>query len=80
MEKVLISDITEISGWFNIVDFLVTMDIEKAFDSLSHGFLMSVLQKFGFGKNVICWIEILLKQQKWSAINGGTTTEYLSLE
>ena len=30
----LISDIIEISGWFNITGFLVTMDIEKAFDSL----------------------------------------------
>ena len=29
----LISNITEISGCFNITDFLVTMDIEKAFDS-----------------------------------------------
>ena len=29
----LISDITKISGCFNITSFLVTMDIEKAFDS-----------------------------------------------
>ena len=33
--------------------FLVTMDIEKAFDSLDHDFLSSVLRKFGFGKNSI---------------------------
>ena len=30
----LISDIIEISGCFNITGFFVTMDIEKAFDSL----------------------------------------------
>ena len=28
----LISDIIEISGWLNITDFLVIMNIEKAFD------------------------------------------------
>ena len=45
----LISDITEISSFFNITGFLVTMDIEKGFDSLDHSFLISVLKKFGFG-------------------------------
>ena len=54
----LISDIIEISGCFNITGFLVTMDIEKAFDSLDHSFLISVLKKFGFGKSFITWIEI----------------------
>ena len=38
--------------------FLVTMDIEKAFDTLDHKFLISVLKKFGFGQNFISWIEI----------------------
>ena len=36
----LISDIIEISGCFNITGFLVTVDIEKAFDSLDHSFLI----------------------------------------
>ena len=40
------SDITEISGWLNNEAFLVTMDIEKAFDSLDHDFASSVLRKF----------------------------------
>ena len=49
----LISDIIEISGCFNITGFLVTMDIEKAFDSLDHSFLISVLKKFGFRKTLL---------------------------
>ena len=76
----LISDIIEISGWFNITGFLVTMDIEKAFDSLDHIFLISVLKKFGFGKKNITWIKILLKYQQSCVINGGTTTQYFNLE
>ena len=56
----LVSDIIEICGWFNTEMFLVTMDIEKAFDSLDHDFLSSVLRNFGFGK-ILMWIEILLK-------------------
>ena len=49
----LISDITEISSCVNITGFLVTTDIEKAFNSLDHSVLISVLKKFSFGKNFI---------------------------
>ena len=39
----LISDIIEISDWLNIEGCLLTMDIQKAFDSLDYDFLSSVL-------------------------------------
>ena len=51
----LISDIIEIAK-IKKVGFLVTMDIEKAFDSLDHNFLISALEKCGFGKNFISWV------------------------
>ena len=56
--------------------FLVTMDIEKAFNSLDYKFLISVLQKFGFGQNFFSWIEILLRNQESCVINDRTTTKY----
>ena len=59
--------------------FLVTMDIAKAFDTLDHKFLISVLKKFGFGQNFVSWIEIILKNQESCVINGGTTTNYFKL-
>ena len=59
--------------------FLVTMDVEKAFDSLDHKFLISVLKKFGFGQNFISWIEIILKNQESCVINGGAATKYFKL-
>ena len=55
------------------------MDIEKAFDSLDHNFLISTLEKYGFGKNFILWVKILLRDQESCVINGGTTTKYFSL-
>ena len=36
------------------------MDIEKAFDSLDHTFVIFVLKKFGFGNNFVSWIETLI--------------------
>ena len=59
--------------------FLVAMDIEKAFDSLDHDFLILTLEKYGFGKNFILWVKILLRDQESCVINGGTTTKYFPL-
>ena len=43
------SDVLEITNSLNIEGLLMTVDIEKAFDSINHSFLMCVLKKFGFG-------------------------------
>ena len=73
---ILISDIIDIC---DSKKFVVTMDIEKAFDILDHSFLILVLKKFGFGQNFIMWNETLLKDQKSCIINGGKTTPYFTL-
>ena len=49
----LTSDVIEMCYIHDIPGYLVTMDIEKAFDSLDHDFLLFVLKKFGFGENFI---------------------------
>ena len=59
--------------------FLVTMAIEKAFDSLDHNFLILTLEKYGFGKNLTLWVRILLRVQESCVTNGGTTARYFSL-
>ena len=49
------------------------MDIAKAFDSLDHSFLISTLEKYGFGKKFILWVKILLRDQELCVINSSTT-------
>ena len=70
----LISDIWSIGG------YLVTVDIEKVFDSFDHGFLQDVFKKLGFVNNFIDWIKILLTNQESCVINAGSTTSYFKLE
>ena len=65
---------------FKIKGYLVTIHIEKAFDSLDHRFLLTTLEKVGFGTNFIDWIKIFLSKQKSCVINGGVTTQYFKLE
>ena len=73
----MISDVIEIAKVKKLdVFLLVAMDTEKAFDSLDHHFLILTLEKYGFGKNFILWVKILLRDQECCVINGGTTTKY----
>ena len=60
----LISDILSVTNDFKIKSYLVTMYIEKAFDSLDHSFSISVLKQFGFGEDFIGWIKLLLYKQE----------------
>ena len=62
----VISDILVIAKTLAL-GFLVVIDIEKAFDSVNHCFLVS-------------WIKIILKNQESYIINGGKTTKYFKLE
>ena len=55
------------------------MDIEKAFDSLDHNFLILALGRYGFRKNFVLWLKTLLRDQKSCVINRGSTTKYFSL-
>ena len=55
------------------------MDIEKAFDSLDHNFLISTLEIYGFGQNFILWVKMLLNDKESCVINDGKTTNYFML-
>ena len=58
----------------------MTEDVEKVFDSINYCFLIKVLEKYGFEKDFIKWIKILLENQELWIINGGATTNYFKLE
>ena len=76
----LISDIIESTDIFLKSGYLFTVDIEKAFDSVNHVFLIAVLEHFGFGLSFIKWIKIMLKNQESCIINDGKTSKYFKLE
>ena len=60
----LISDIMDVSEQLNIEGFLVTIDIQIAFESVNNPFLLAVLKALSFGKDLLHWIEILLTNQE----------------
>lgn len=52
--------------------FLVTIDIEKSFDSVDYNFRFSAHERHGFGKKSSLMIKILLRDQGFCVINGDT--------
>ena len=56
---------------------LILIDQLKAFDLMSHSFIIKVLQKFGFGPRFIKWIKILYTDISSSVkVNGFLTNEF----
>ena len=54
-----IDNVIKVCGIQKISGYLLTVDFQKAFDSLNHKFLITVLKKYGFGEDFIDWIKIL---------------------
>ena len=53
----LFSDILQVTDFLNLRGLVVTVDTQKAFDSVNHLFLITALKKFGFGERFIKWIK-----------------------
>ena len=76
----MISDVLKISKSFVPQGFLVTLDIENAFDSVYRCFLLIIPQKFGFGIDSVSWIKTILNNPESCIINGKKTTNSFKSE
>ena len=59
--------------------FVIKIDQEKAFDRVSHSFIIKVLNKFNFGNKFISWIKILYNDIKSSVKINGHLTPYFPI-
>ena len=76
MKGKLISDILEMTDILSMEGYLLTVDIEKAFDSVGHYFLLAILEKYGFKQKFLRRIETFLNNQESCIINEGITIHY----
>ena len=76
----LILDIIEYSDFNNIPGAILLLDIEKAFDSVSHNFLFHTLKQFNFGDNFIHSIKTLYSARQSFVLNNGFLTESISMK
>ncbi len=59
---------------------LLSIDFEKAFDSLNWNFLFAALKHVNFGDKIIQYIKMLYKNIESTVINNGNTGDYFRLE
>ena len=76
----IINDMIFHTSHFNKPGYLLAIDFEKAFDSISHSFLQKVLTSFGFGPIFRKWVDILYTNSQSCVFNGGTSTGYFKVE
>ena len=55
----LIDDLLEHADKENLDGLIFAADIEKAFDSIEHNFLLDALTKYWFGSNFFQWMKTL---------------------
>ena len=75
-----IDDVLEYTKQSGQSGILVTIDFEKAFDSLDHRFPLNVLHTFNFGPSFIQWIRTFYSNVSSCVINNGFATNYFSVD
>ena len=70
----------KISNTLKLDGLLAMIDIQKAFDPVDYSFLISTLERYGFGNRFVKWVKILLKNQESCIISGANVTKYFKLK
>ena len=70
----LISDIMEQTKKLNSTWFLISVDFQKAFDSLEWSCIQSALEGYNFGEGIVKWIQLFYKDIESAVMNNGCLT------
>ena len=74
----LIQDLIDHANMNNRNLAIIFLDQEKAFDRMSHTFILKTLKKFGFGVYFIDWVETLFRDiRSFVKVNGYETYEFV---
>ena len=76
----LIIDIIEYTESNHIPGAILLLDIQKAFDNVSHEFLLRVLGQFNFSNKFINWIKVFYSGRKCYVSNYGNLTKLINME
>ena len=74
-----IEGIIEYTKQMGLEGYLLSIDFEKAFDSVDWQFLWKTLKAFGYPEGFIDKIIIFYKGIQTKVINGGTTTDFFNM-
>ena len=64
----------------NIPGAILSLNIQKAFDSIDWLFVKGMLERYQFGVNLIKWVEILYTRPECYAINNGYISDIIKVK
>jgi hypothetical protein len=76
----LIEEIIELSNNENQDAYLITLDAQKAFDSVDHDYLLKILKCYGFPLEYIRWIKIIYTNLRSNVMINGYLSEIVEIE
>ncbi|GFR59297.1 reverse transcriptase [Elysia marginata] len=76
----LIDDIIKYAGEENIEGMTVSLDYQKAFDSVNKHTILAALRRFNFGPRFISYINTILANTQSSVENGGWHSQWFPTE
>ena len=74
----LIEDIIIFTNENKVKGILLTIDFEKAFDSLRWSFILKALEAFGFGEKLQFYIKTMYNDISTTVVNNGFTSSWFS--
>ena len=76
----LIQDVFEYFENDNIEGAILFLDFNKAFDTVDHNFLHTVLKKFNFGISFITWVKTMYNKAEACLTNNGWTSRPFEIQ
>ena len=58
---------------------ILLIDFKKAFDSINHKFIKNTLSIYGFGNDIISWVDLFFGEREAQILLGGHMTEKIHL-
>jgi len=60
--------------------YLITLDAQKAFDSVDHNYLQNILLKYGFPAEYISWVKVIYSDLRANVLINGFKGELIKIE
>ena len=76
----LIQDVIDYFENDNTEGAILFLDFQKAFDTVNHEFLVTVLEKFNFGKSFIKWVKTIYNKAESCLSNNGWTSKPFEIQ
>ena len=76
----LLLDVIDYTKINDLPAAVLMLDIEKAFDSVRHEFLFTVLEYFNFGENFIQWVKTFYSSRKSYVMNNGFLSNSINMD